>query len=276
MPKLRGTRNYNLAEQDRLLAIVSAELPHGPDDWGVVAVAFNAALGPLRKSRSGISLRRKFMSLCREAQIAESESGDSRSLSTLAAELKLKINARGKYNRGVPDSRAQEVPSPPLDTLPERLHLESEDVVASRQRCAGYFATSVVSCHRHDDPESTRTLAAEGSSSTVGGAEHTTASQASCLQDSQVTGSMGHTLEESVVWSSLLSCGKRHSHCDIARLLFMCFQQREQQQHAEWQNAQKRDQREKDDNQRQRDQERVDANQRHKELLACLASLQRR
>jgi hypothetical protein len=64
LTKTEGARNYNQAEQQHLLAIVSQRLPLRKADWDSVAELYKRGKDHQWKDRSAPTLKRKFACLC--------------------------------------------------------------------------------------------------------------------------------------------------------------------------------------------------------------------
>jgi hypothetical protein len=92
MPKKHGSRNYSVREQLRLVMEVARALPVEPEEWEAVAVAYNSQESPSTSVRSSASLKRKFSSLCRSAELTDELKWTE--LQKLTREVKCRINER--------------------------------------------------------------------------------------------------------------------------------------------------------------------------------------
>jgi hypothetical protein len=97
MPKRRGSRNYSLVEQLRLVVEIDNVLPVDTADWKQVGARFNAHETLGKPARSVVSLQRKFASIWRTGE--RTHRSNRAPLHKLACEVKCRLDDRAGRRR---------------------------------------------------------------------------------------------------------------------------------------------------------------------------------
>jgi hypothetical protein len=265
MTKTQGARNYNQAEQQHLLAIVSQRLPLRKADWDSVAGLYNRGKDHQWKDHSAPSLTRKLACLCsRTKDCCDASIGLIR---MKALELKLKISKITQptvhHLHAPPPEPYDHDPSPePTENATHRdQHVEAvpdgsvvpEQAIRSSPSCAAEFTDLVHTDSCQDTPTNTTPSLPDNrgfpspSESTADGDVDTAATP-----PASSPGPVAMAIE---------AVKPKHIHCDVIQL-FLWFQRRDEQQLERWQ-----------DMERQHKLEVCAANRMQQELLECLASL---